>query len=1184
MQVRVKSHKKIRIEGEESMKSVSKYFWGVLLSTGIIMVLYSSKAQAESCEKWVAKAVSVQGTVEARRTGDTQWQPVKLNDTYCAGDVIRVQKRSRADIVLVNQPVLHLDQNTVITLGGVKDGRRSLIELAKGAAHFFSRVARGLEVQTAFVNAGVEGTEFYIRVEEDKAELSIFEGKVLASNKEGSLAISGGQSAVAEAGKAPVARVVVRPRDAVQWALYYPSVVSYRPDEFQGEGWQGMVKKSLESYWKGDLAGAFAGIEGAPADVRDPRFFIYRASLLLTVGRVDEAGADIDRALTLDPQNSNAFALQSIIALTQNEKGKALTLARKAVETGPQSATARVALSYSQQADFDLKGALASLIDAVKLDPQNALAWARLAELRMSFGERDKALKAAQEAVALNPDLSRTQTVLGFAYLIQVKIKQAKESFTKAITLDNADPLPRLGLGLSKIREGNLDEGRMEIEIAASLDPDNSLIRSYLGKAFFEEKRDKQATEELGIAKQLDPKDPTPYFYDAILKQQTNRPVEALHDDQAAIELNDNRAVYRSRLLLDADLAARSAGLARIYSDLGFEQLALNEGWKSENADPADFSGHRFLADTYSALPRHEIARVSELLQSQLLQPLNITPIQPHLAESNQFVISGAGPADLSFNEFNPLFNRDRFALQASGIVGENGTRGEEIVAAGIYKNVSLSVGQYHMETDGFRENNDIKDDIYNAFTQVSLSPETSVQAEFRHRDTERGDLLLRFFQNPFPSAESGFLPGLRQEDKTDTVRLGFHHAFSPGSDLIGNFMYQHADRSLNDKEDLPPSIFPFPAQQVVKTSKDEHAVGGELQYLFSSKNVKVTSGVGHFDIDSDSVTTADLFDASVTPPVFIGSFFSPADHSDADEDDRHTNLYLFSYINCPKNVTFTVGGSVDLFKSEIVTHIQGSPDTREVIDKDQFNPKFGITWNPLPDTTLRAAAFRTLKRMLITDQTLEPTQVAGFNQFFDDFNGTEAWRYGIAVDQKFSQRVYGGAEYSFRDLEVPFFNFINGAMDSADWHEKLARAYLYWTPHEWLALKAEYQYEKLDRDIKFTFNVKEVKTHRVPLGVNFYHPSGLSVGLQASYYNQDGDFETLEAPLGVLTHGEDSFWLVDASVNYRLPKRYGSISVGAKNLFDRDFQYFDTGVGSNIQNPAIQPKRFLYARATLSF
>jgi hypothetical protein len=51
----------------------------------------------------------------------------------------------------------------------------------------------------------------------------------------------------------------------------------------------------------------------------------------------------------------------------------------------------------------------------------------------------------------------------------------------------------------------------------------------------------------------------------------------------------------------------------------------LVEGWRLLNINPSNYSAHRFLADSYAALPRHEIARVSELLQSQLLQPVNIT-------------------------------------------------------------------------------------------------------------------------------------------------------------------------------------------------------------------------------------------------------------------------------------------------------------------------------------------------------------------------------------------------------------------------------------------------------------------------------------------------------------------------------------------------------------------------------
>ena len=84
----------------------------------------------------------------------------------------------------------------------------------------------------------------------------------------------------------------------------------------------------------------------------------------------------------------------------------------------------------------------------------------------------------------------------------------------------------------------------------------------------------------------------------------------------------------------------------------------------------------------------------------------------------------------------------------------------------------------------------------------------------------------------------------------------------------------------------------------------------------------------------------------------------------------------LYSYINLLKNVTFTLGASGDFFDTTSGSGLG---------DRSQFNPKFGITWKSVPSTTVRAAVFRALKRTLITDQTLEPTQVAGFNQFFDD-------------------------------------------------------------------------------------------------------------------------------------------------------------------------------------------------------
>jgi tetratricopeptide (TPR) repeat protein len=1113
-----------------------------------------SIAASDKCEPQVARIVSVQGRVEAQKAGEVQWQPAKLNDTYCSGDTIRVQEQSRAALVLINETILRLDQNTTATFPEPEEKEISLLDLLRGAIHFFSRVPRTLKVNTPFVNAAVEGTEFLVETKEDQATLVVFEGEVVASNEQGRLILRSGESAVATAGEAPKPRVVVRPRDAVQWALYYPPIIDYRPADFAEAGWQGMVRQSIEAYRQGDLAGAFASIREAPEDeINDPRLFVYRAALLLTVGRVEEATTDINNALNLAPEDGHALALQAIIAVVQNRKDEALGLATQAIGLAPESASVRVALSYAQQVNFDVDGALASLQQAVELGPDNALAWARLSELWLSVGDLDKALDAANQAVSLSPNLARTQTVLGFALLTQIKIAGAMAAFEKAIVLDQAAPLPRLGLGLTRIQQSDLEAGRREIEIAVSLDPSSSLIRSYLGKAYFEEKRSTLAASQYATAKELDPLDPTPWFYDAIRKQSINQPVEALRDLQKSVELNDNRAVYRSSLLMDADLAARSASLARIYGDLGFQQLALVEGWKSLDADPSNYSAHRFLADSFSALPRHEIARVSELLQSQLLQPINVTPVPPQLAEVDLFILEGAGPADSSFNEFNPLFLRDRLALQASGVVGNNDTHGNELLHSGVQGRISYSLGQFHFETDGFRENNDQQSDIYNAFIQANLGHKTSVQAEIRKTEQERGDLALRFDPDFSTPSQDNFSTILREEQTVDSTRFGFHHTYSPKSEIIGSLIYQSFDFDTDDVE-VFPAIPPFIPEMTVDKNIDRERDGSiaELQHQYRTKTIGLTSGIGHIDQDLEQ-------------SLFLDG--ARQANAELDQDIRKDNIYVYSQIDVSNKLNLTAGLSAD------------SLEIGKQLDDDQLNPKVGLTWHPLPQTTVRFVAFRVLSSTLTFSQTIERTLVAGFNQFFDDLNGSDVDRYGAAVDHKFSSSMFAGIEISKRDLEVPRFGTAGVKASFFDWEERFGRAYLYWTPNPRTAVSVEYQNERFDRDISFNQGIVKLRTKRLPLDFGFFHPSGLAIRLKATYIDQSGDF-SIPPNSGPVFSGGDNFWIVDARIDYRLKKRRGLLSVGVKNLFDEEFNFQET----DFDNPTIIPDRLAFAKFTLVY
>ena len=219
------------------------------------------------------------------------------------------------------------------------------------------------------------------------------------------------------------------------------------------------------------------------------------------------------------------------------------------------------------------------------------------------------------------------------------------------------------------IRSGDLDAGGREIEIAVALDPNNSLLRSYLGKAYFEEKRDPLDAEQYAIAKELDPNDPTPWFYDAIRLQTENRPVEALRNLERSIELNDNRAVYRSRLLLDEDCATRGTSLARIYDDLGFEQLGLRRG--DEVAEPR--SGQLLgaslpLRHLCSACPGTRSPGPASCCRRSCCSRSTST----RSSRACRSPISTSSPApvrpEAAFNEFTPLFERNRRTAHRHGL------------------------------------------------------------------------------------------------------------------------------------------------------------------------------------------------------------------------------------------------------------------------------------------------------------------------------------------------------------------------------------------------------------------------------------------------------------------------------------------------------------------------------------
>lgn len=287
------------------------------------------------------------------------------------------------------------------------------------------------------------------------------------------------------------------------------------------------------------------------------------------------------------------------------------------------------------------------------------------------------------------------------------------------------------------------------------------------------------------------------------------------------------------------------------------------------------------------------------------------------------------------------------------------------------------------------------------------------------------------------------------------------------------------------------------------------------------------------------------------------------------DQRARQQNGYAYGYLDGPHGMQWTLGLALDAVDADI-------------IDKTRVSPKLGLVWTLDARTTLRAAAVRAVKRELIGKGTIEPVQVAGFVQFFDDPFGTRADRYALGLDRQLTDGLDAGVEATWRDLKTPYLDFLAGRQLGDD-SQQLHRAYAYWTPAPRWALRAEYRYQQDEYSDEAPRGVEsgnwaifDLQTHSLPLGLRYSHPSGWLADVTATAYRQSGDY--LVTTSGQQRHASDSFWLSDARFAYRFPRRLGLVSVGVRNMFDTAVQFQDT----DPQHPELYPRRLLYASVSL--
>jgi hypothetical protein len=607
------------------------------------------------------------------------------------------------------------------------------------------------------------------------------------------------------------------------------------------------------------------------------------------------------------------------------------------------------------------------------------------------------------------------------------------------------------------------------------------------------------------------------------------------------------------------------------------------------------------------------VARVSELLQSQMMQDNNINPVQPSVSSTNLNIVTAGGPANAGFNEFTPLFERNKTQLNISGFGGSDDTRGGEVVVSSVFDRFSISAGAFDFDTDGFRDNNQLEHQIQNLYVQAAITPRFNLQAELSSRESSQGDLAMNF-------GEDDFDPNFERDFEEDIGRIGFRYTPNARSHLLFSAIHSDRDQDTSTADQstdegvplglqiLPPIVIapPFPPTVIPQdpvlitgdvevetssvTSTEEESEQFELQYLHQGRGLNLVGGVTYAEVDQEFLATSTI---TLTPPPLepvvppppppIITPFPTAEEINITDNQviertvEDMRAYVYGYFSAPTRVDWTLGVSY---------HDYDEGD----IDFDRYNPKLGVQWAATDALSLRAAWFKVVKPALAGNRTLEPTQVAGFNQYFDDTNATRSERAGIAADWNVIPNLFLGAEFSQRELKTPEFtpvgqNATDWDVSFLDWEEDTHRLYAYWTPAARWGLSAELVYDKFegDEDTLKANTPLEVRTYSLPLGVRYFMPNGFFAGAGVTRVDQ----EVERSDGASYSDGDSEFTLVDVSVGYRFPKRAGIASLSVQNLGDEEFDYQDDSFREFQDEPSTGPyipSRSVMARVTLNF
>ncbi len=954
--------------------------------------------------------------------------------------------------------------------------------------------------------------------------------------------------------------------------------------QVRNPGDHAVVGLALARYRLGNVPGAFRLLQEAyQRHKSSPLLATMSAYMALMVGRVEEASATLKSVLRQWPHDILARCLLAQIYLVQNHKDQARAEAAQALGQAPASPLAQLTMALVDIAFFDLPAASRHLQGALSADPRFVTAYVYLAKVQLGGNYLSRAWATIQRALKLAPQEAEVLALAGFIRLAFRDYGAAKRYFDQAVAANPGLGEPHLGLGIYAFRYRNMDQGLFEMLTATLLEPRISLYQSELGKALYQVRAFDKALEVYDYAKTLDHNDPTPYLYKGIALTDLNRPAEAVQEINRAIEMNDNRGVFRSRLMLDQDRAVSNYNLARAYTELGLANWAYSKAVTAVNKAPTNSSAYYFLAQSYVATTNRLGAGSTSLLLYRLLSPAN----------QNTFSL---------FNDYTPMFEMPYLRAQLEGGIGSweerQSIQGYAAEVYGGLPGLAFDIYGSYGEDRGFRSrNNDNKNNTVIGLLKWEPTVKHSFLFNYSYYDVERGDDRNL---NDYGYNNS---PYWRQNARLRTYELGYVYRYNPNLTFLTYYNYSSNDSRTNNKTYESGQVpFTYPPTEIIPgvwyetnsgytnySLKDfylqsishefhnfqiqkqltlgDHTIFSGFDYFSGHLKYRSNEQLQFFLKDYINLTTTWTFPTlPFLDTTFADPFVLPLNIANTSNlnfayrpPDRSYSFYLMDYWSIRPNLLIQFGLFKDIAKSSRLGF--ATP-----IYANKWSPRLGINYEINKKHTLRLALQESVNTHYFYSPSLVPAEIASFPWQINADNGALVREAGLAWEAQWDPKTFSRLQLDAHRISIPMYEVSTTGLES--------RVYWMWKRYQaslvvnrivgrYFGVNLGVLAGKVDPNFVGSADYKEYDAYAQ---LFFWHPSGLRAGINSVLVKQD-----------LTNRGDSCFGLLNASLGYEFPGKRGLVTLDVTNLLNRHFFYQTEFVASE---PVLPARRIMFKLA----